>query len=253
MRKITTSLAMAFALALPVTAIAMPEAGTSETRILDRPFLELLGYLEGPDGYDDVTGFTNRETIKPVTRMSIDEVLDFQRMIRQEGAKSSAMGRYQFIYKTLLHLTEFHGIDRSKLFDRRMQDLLARLEMARCGFYETSSGIGPLGDCLAESWAALPLLTGNDRGRSRYVATGINAARTSPEVVEAILKARTVDSVSRVAVKRRASGFRVSGEAFGGHAEGIVSTQGQVPAPQVDTATKGTATAPSASLRPVAR
>lgn len=208
---------MALALALPAQAIASPSTDTGTYQILDRPFLELLGYLEGPDGYDDITGFTDLRPTKPVTRMSINEVLDFQRMLRQHGEESSAMGRYQFIYKTLDYLTALHGIDRSKLFDRRMQDSLARLEMRRCGFYDPNLSIAGIGDCLAGTWAALPLLTGSRRGQSQYRATGINAARTSPEVFEAILRARTVEKVVRIAVKARpGSGFSASNDAYAG-------------------------------------
>ena len=157
----------------------------------DRHFLELLGALEGPDGYDDITMFATRNPPKPITSMTINEVLDYQRLLRRTGARSSAMGRYQFIYDTLLYLTNIHDINRNRLFDSHMQDRLTRLEMIRCGFYESTTPIGTLGNCLARVWAALPLLTGPNRGKSRYERMSINSAQTSPGVIEAVLRQRT--------------------------------------------------------------
>lgn len=194
------------------------QAGTQSNvtyRYLDRPFLELLGFLEGPQGYNDITGFTNLRPVRPVSQMTIQEVLDFQMMLRQKGAKSSAMGRYQFIYKTLDYLVKLHDMDTNQLFDKRMQDHLARLEMARCGFYDRTLDVREVGDCLAHTWAALPLLTGKNRGKSRYVETGINSARTSPEVMEAILRARSVKDVLQVAeATPTQAGFKVSGQVY---------------------------------------
>ncbi len=204
-----------FSAAAPVSAGA--QTGVTY-RYLDRPFLELLGFLEGPKGYNDITGFTDRRPVRAVSQMTIQEVLDFQMMLRQKGTQSSAMGRYQFIYKTLDYLVKLHSIDTNQLFDKRMQDHLARLEMARCGFYDRTLDVREVGDCLAHTWAALPLLTGKDRGKSRYVETGINSARTSPEVMEAILRARSVrDVVKAPVVTPTQAGFNVSKDIFQGN------------------------------------
>ncbi|MFG6573519.1 hypothetical protein ACGYLO_18145 [Sulfitobacter sp. 1A13353] len=214
MRKYISALLSAAVLftALPAQADAQPGV---TYRYLDRPFLELLGYLEGPQGYNDITGFTNLRPVRPVSQMTIQEVLEFQMMLRQKGAKSSAMGRYQFIYKTLDYLVKLHDMDTNQLFDKRMQDHLARLEMARCGFYDRTLDVREVGDCLAHTWAALPLLSGKNRGKSRYVETGINSARTSPEVMEAILRARSVRDVLKVAdATPTQAGFNVSGHVY---------------------------------------
>ena len=179
----------------------------------DRHFLELLGSLEGPDGYDDITMFATRPPPKPITLMTINEVLEYQRLLRGTGARSSAMGRYQFIYDTLLYLTNIHGIDKNRLFDARMQDRLTRLEMIRCGFYESFTPIGDLGNCLARVWAALPLLTGPNRGKSRYERMSINSAQTSPMVIEAVLRQRTGVIGQSVRYYAR-PGFNTSDESF---------------------------------------
>lgn len=215
MRKLLASILMGVVLCTALPASAGTSGGVTY-RYLDRPFLELLGYLEGPKGYNDITGFTDLRPVRPVSQMTIREVLDFQMLLRQKGAKSSAMGRYQFIYKTLDYLVKLHDMDTNQLFDKRMQDHLARLEMARCGFYDRTLDVREVGDCLAHTWAALPLLTGKNRGKSRYVETGINSARTSPEVMEAILRARSVRDVLLAAeVKPAQAGFNVSGQIYG--------------------------------------
>ena len=177
-------------LALPTMAFGSEARSPVIYHFMDRPFMELLGYIEGPDGYDEITGFTKREPIKPISQMTINEVLDYQRMLRQHNTKSSAVGRYQYVYKTLEYVTRAYDIDRNQLFDAKMQDSLARIEMERCGFYDPHMKTSELGDCLAHVWAALPLLTGPKRGQSRYRATGINAAKTTPEIFEAILNNR---------------------------------------------------------------
>ena len=189
MRTLLAAIVIAACAAAPAGA----QAGVGKAaapRFDDRPFLELLGHLEGPDGYEDLTRLATLPLPKPVTAMTVDEVLDFQRALRQRGARSTAMGRYQFIYKTLLHMTVYYRIDRSQRFGPRLQDHLTRLELYRCGFYDAAVEVHELGDCLASVWAALPLLTGPNRGQSRYKATGINTALTSPEIMEALLRHR---------------------------------------------------------------
>lgn len=203
-----------FCAILPYQAFSDTSDGPKIYKFLDRPFMELVGFIEAPAGYNDITGFTNRKPVKDVTEMTIDEVLDFQRMLRQKGTESSAMGRFQFVYKTLNYVTDKHNIDRNALFDEEMQDRLARMEMERCGFYDPKTDITELGNCLAATWAALPLLSGTERGRSRYASTGINGARTTPEIVEAVLKARYFTRKITPQPKKKPNGFRVISASF---------------------------------------
>lgn len=184
-----------------------------EYRFTDRPFVELLGFMEAPDGYDEITNYAKVQPIKPISTMTIAEVLDYQRLLRQKGSKSSAVGRYQFIYKTLLARVQQYGIDENRLFNKEIQDHLARQEMAQCGFYDIEKDVGELGDCLAGVWAALPLLTGSERGRSRYEDMQINAALTSPEVIEAVLRAR-YHIYAPQTYKAKTSGFHVSQSSY---------------------------------------
>lgn len=222
-------------------ALADANSGPQMHKFLDRPFMELVGFIEAPDGYDDITGFTDRKPVKNVTEMTIAEVLDFQRMLRQQGAQSSAMGRFQFVYKTLDYVTKKHRIDRNSLFDEAMQDRLARMEMERCGFYDPEADIHELGNCLAATWAALPVLTGKQRGKSRYASTGINGARTTPEIVEAVLRARFFTRKIAPQKPPEKNGFKLVNASY---VSQVQESPRDIP---------NSSTAPSASVRPKLR
>jgi hypothetical protein len=252
MRKLKAAVLAIACLVLPVTAQAQTSNGT-QYQALDRPFLELLGFIEGPDGYNEITGFATSSPIKPVTSMTINEVLDYQRQLRQQGAKSSAVGRYQFVYKTLMYLTDVHGIDRNRRFDASMQDHLTRIEMERCGFYDPDTSVPELGNCLAHVWAALPLLTGPNRGKSRYRGTGINFVQTSPMIIEAVLRNRFVEyrpqtyrpQTYRSTVRATEAGFNKNDGSF----PGVSAPLRAIP----KDALAVTENAPMTSPRPVAR
>lgn len=187
LRKALPILVSVMAILAPGASIANQD--TVKVRFIDRPFLEFIGYMEGPDGYDEVTNFAKSQPMRPASQMTLDEVLEFQMLLRQQGSKSTAMGRYQTIYKTLLHLKTLHGIDGNMLFDKSMQDHLARILMDGCGFYDTETPLDELGNCLAGVWAAIPMMTGPKRGKSRYHSS-INAALTTPDVMAAVLRNR---------------------------------------------------------------
>lgn len=118
--------------------------------------------------------------------MTIREVVEFQGAMRRAGAASTAVGKYQFIRKTLIGAVEESGLSYDALFDKSAQDHLARILMKRCGFYDARKTIAPVGNCLARSWAALPVLTGDKAGQS-YYGTRIKTNRT---VVISLLEAR---------------------------------------------------------------
>lgn len=170
-------------------------------RAFDRPFLELVGAIEAPRGYDSVTGFAPTKPDRPITEMTIAEVMSWQRRIRDAGATSTAVGRFQFMHDTLAFLTRAYEVPHDTVLDRRTQDYLARVLLHRCGFYDPDLPVPELGDCLAGTWAALPMLSEERRGLSRYKGRANNHARTSPEVVEAVLAVRFVPDALSVAAR----------------------------------------------------
>ncbi len=165
----------------------------------DRPILDLLGDIEGPDGYGDITGHANIAPDRPITEMTIEEVLQYQKQVIQSGAASSAMGRYQFIRKTLAAMVERHGLDGDQPFDARTQDFLARRMLAGCGFYSPEVSETAIGNCLARTWAALPMISGKKAGRSYYHGQAGNAAKTTSGEVLKVLERRFDAQPVRVA------------------------------------------------------
>lgn len=140
----------------------------------DVDFLNLMGNLEAPDGFGMVSGFAPVLPRQELETMTIGAVLDYQRKIRAMGTASSAVGRYQFIYTTLEQVVRENGISQEIIFDEEIQTYLARILMAKCGFYDMATPTNRLGNCLAGRWASLPLLSGTGAGKSAYDGDGLN-------------------------------------------------------------------------------
>jgi hypothetical protein len=156
----------------------------------DVAFLNLMGNLEGPYGFDTVSGFAPAAPERPLTQMTLSEVIAYQEKIRSLGTISSAVGRYQFIYRTLHDLVHRHGISGDLVFDGEVQTYLARFLMHNCGFYTKETPVVTLANCLATVWAALPVVSGPGTGKSFYQDDGINAALTTPATVLDVLERR---------------------------------------------------------------
>lgn len=163
------------------------------TPINDTPMLDLLGKIEGPEGYTQVVHSAKLDPPKPITRMTIAEVLDYQRDLRRAGSRSSAIGRYQFIYKTLQQIVDDFNVDTGQKFNRRTQDFLARRMLERCHFYDPDASHAKIGNCMARTWAALPVISGPKRGRSYYHGVAGNRALTTPQKVVSLINIRFQD------------------------------------------------------------
>lgn len=186
-----------------MAALAAPAAAETNSFVYDKPILALLS-LEGPDGYDEVTNHARFQPQKAISRMRIWEVLEYQERLRAAGAKSSAVGKYQFIYKTLKHLVDRHHIDRNQLFDGRTQDYLARTLLNDCNYYHANQDVVTIGDCLARVWAAFPVMTGKKAGKSYYDEVAGNKALTTTQVMAAIIRTRFQPPVDLTEQPRRA-------------------------------------------------
>lgn len=159
----------------------------------DRAILSLIGTFEGPSGYDTIYNGSRVKPEKPITTMTIDEVLNWQARSVGAGAKSSAAGVYQFIQDSLRDTAKRAGIERNALFDRYTQDRLARSALRNCGFYRHDVADEVIGNCLAGTWAALPLVTGPNAGKSRYHNYAGNKSLTSIETVMNTVRGRFRD------------------------------------------------------------
>ncbi|MES2667460.1 MAG: hypothetical protein V4712_15280 [Pseudomonadota bacterium] len=146
----------------------------------ERRILDMIGGAEAPRGYDQVySGIpAAQRPPKPLSTMTVDEVLAWQDSIDGSNA-SEAAGRYQYIEDTLRGLRDQGVVTGDALFDRATQDKLALHSMRQVGLDDYLNGtLSPeaFGDRLAQIWAGLPMLTGDKAGRSYYAGDGINGS-----------------------------------------------------------------------------
>jgi len=158
--------------------------------------LNFIGDIEAPGGYGVVYANKQNTLAKPLTSMTVDEVLEAQRL-KGSSWGSSAAGRYQFMRNTLSGLKTELGLRGTQIFDGNLQDRLAYHLLKRRGyeaFIVGQSTKTAFGKTLAMEWASLPVLANTTgahrsitRGQSYYAGDGLNKSLVKPEAVEAIL------------------------------------------------------------------
>jgi len=169
---------LAWTVILQTDAQAGPETRTTTTDLLT-----FIRALEAPRGYTDYERRIRIPPPKPLTAMTVGEVLDWQVRVRRSGAPSTAAGGYQVIYPTLKRLVTKYGISRARIFDAGTQDHMARLLIGECGAPGPKRNHPRYGNCLAGIWAALPLTHGPRKGRSAHHGVAGNKALTHPDIV----------------------------------------------------------------------
>ncbi len=118
----------------------------------------------GPMGYDAVQHGARIKPPKPPTAMTVGEIFDW---IAATPRQPHAIGRYQFIPKTLEYLVELKGVPRTARFEPALQDLLADQLLEQAGlsdFLGGKMGRTPFMNAIAQVWAGLP----TSSGRSYY-------------------------------------------------------------------------------------
>ena len=176
------------------------------------PILSFIRRLEARGSYDTVWGGIRSKDYppRPLTKMSVGEVLAWQKTIRAKGYRSTACGGYQFIYPTLSKLVSSMKIPPETRFDFSLQDRLAERLMVGRGLTKYVAGQKSLQDfCndLAKEWASLPVVTPVKRtakdktwtvpvGASYYSGDGLNKALTPIEPFLAAVRAITAKSVT---------------------------------------------------------
>jgi muramidase (phage lysozyme) len=167
--------------------------------------LDFIGDIEAPDGYNVIFGNRQGALAKPLTQMTLDEVIAKGRTWSSKGwaskfkstKASSAAGRYQFMNATLKGLKEELGLRGTQVFTPDLQDRLGYHLLRRRGYDAWITG--NLGDIefakrLAQEWASLPVLAPTKRGKvpisvgqSYYAGDGLNKSLTKPAQVKAVL------------------------------------------------------------------
>lgn len=158
--------------------------------------LDFIGLTEAPNGYGTIYANKQGKLAKPLTEMTLDEVLSAQPGWSKRYG-SSASGRYQFMRATLLGLRSELHLRGSQKFDGDLQDRLGHHLLIRRGYADFMAGKidrTEFGKRLAQEWASFPVLTvckgahrQLNRGQSYYAGDGLNKALVKPEKVEAVL------------------------------------------------------------------
>lgn len=140
--------------------------------------LDLIGRAEASQkGYEDAFGVKGRV---PVTNMSVDEVLDFQGQMKAQGSPSTAIGRYQFLNKTLTGVKKELGLTGDEKMTPELQDRMAVHLMRRRGLDSYLRGEmdkNTFANRLAMEWAGLPTTSGH----SYYYGDGLNKSQVPLE------------------------------------------------------------------------
>ncbi len=139
-----------------------------------KELLDFIGKVESGKGYNIKFGGGSI----PLDRMTMGEVLDFQQAWKQRGTKSTAVGRYQFIEKTLRSIVERNPNDfpLDRKFDAAAQDEAATILLKRRGYGE----LGPVDMAreISKEWASMP---NPDTGKSYYAGDGLNKSLVEVE------------------------------------------------------------------------
>ena len=152
-----------------------------------RGVMEFIGGLEAPRGYNDYFGGVAEPPPKQLTTMTIDEVLAWQDEIDARSI-SEAAGRYQIMEDTLRLLKRRMALKGDELFDIPMQDRLALELMTMAGWHPDRDDHEAVANSLAQVWAALPLVSGENEGRSAYHDLAGNKALTTPELYLEVIR-----------------------------------------------------------------
>lgn len=172
----------------------MPNKTAAIDPVAFAPLLHLIARAESNDNYNAYFGNSTNFEID-FTSMSIAEVLAWQAAYVQQGSPSSAVGRYQILDTTLAGLVRQLGIDTSQKFDRSMQDGLAIALLERRGavrYVNEELTREEFAANLAQEWAALPKVLGDNPDQSYYASDGINRSRVEvSEVLNVIEEAHS--------------------------------------------------------------
>lgn len=161
------------------------------------PLLTLIRKIETgrEDGYNVVYGGIRKKDRppKPLTTMTIKEVLDWQDSI-DRYYPSEAAGAYQIMEDTLRVFYQSAGLSSGDLFDKHGQDTMAiRLLYRRHlqKYLQNQMTSVEFANHLAKEWASFPVASGHRKGRSYYGGDGLNKSLVSVErVLDAVRQIR---------------------------------------------------------------
>ncbi len=143
--------------------------------------LDLIRQHESRGNYNAVYGNANSKV--DLSQFSVNEILGQQQAARKAGAKSTAIGANQMIYKTLKAVKAEMGLTGDEKFTPELQDKMGVHLLNGRGlqdFLEGKISKRAFAFRLSQEWAALP---NPNTGRSFYANDGLNASSVSPREV----------------------------------------------------------------------
>lgn len=149
--------------------------------------LNFIGDKEAGGDYNNYYGRGKDGGKVDFSKMTIAEVLQWQRAHVNNGSPSSAAGKYQFIQKTLRGLKQQLQIPDDTPFTPELQDRLAYRLLEQRGLSRFLSGQideDTFVNNLAQEWAAIP----KTNSVSAHAGDGLNAARTSVASIRKIVQ-----------------------------------------------------------------
>lgn len=158
--------------------------------------LDSIMSIEAPEGFDTIYGNNQDKLPKPLTSMTLGDVIDAQKgWSRRFG--SSAAGGPQFMRDTLIDLSRELHLSGALLFDAELQTQLGYHLLKRRGYAEFMAGKisrTEFGKRLAMEWASFPVLIKTkgkhrvvSRGETFYAGDKLNKALIPAARVEALL------------------------------------------------------------------
>lgn len=158
--------------------------------------LDFIAQPESGGDYAVIFGHHQRGLPKPITAMTLDELLTAQIGWGREWG-SGAAGRYQMMQSTLAGAIHAMRLSGSELFTPDLQDRIGFWLMQRRGynaFRAKSLGLMSFGKALAEEWASMPVLAATQgahrpiaRGQSYYAGDDLNKALVTADAFETAL------------------------------------------------------------------
>jgi len=158
--------------------------------------LDFIMSIEAPRGFDTIYGNNQGKLPKPLTSMTLGDVINAQKSWTRRF-KSSACGGFQFMRDTLIDLSKELHLSGSLLFDAELQTALGYHLLKRRGYTAFMAGKmsrTEFGKRLAQEWASFPVLVATQgakrkvrRGESYYQGDALNSSLVSAARVEAKL------------------------------------------------------------------
>lgn len=146
----------------------------------------LIGQREANGNYNAVSG--NPNSTRDLSQYSLNQIIGMQAGAKARGQISSAVGKYQFLRKTLKSLRADLKLTGNEKFTKDLQDRMFHALLLRRGFKEYQAGKlskRQFALRLSQEWASLP---DPRTGRSYYAGDGVHGrTRAKPRDVYAAL------------------------------------------------------------------